>query len=108
MAAGYVGVGPSLVDEGEAGFAILKHMHELSDEVLCGRWIENPYYQLFCGEEFFRHELPLDHSSLTRWRQRMGECCPSGCENARALSRVVNATCAWLPRAQVLRLMARP
>jgi len=33
----------------------------------------NPYYQLFCGEEFFRHRLPFERSSLTRWRQRMGE-----------------------------------
>ena len=56
-----------------AGLAILKHMHDLSDEVLCERWIENPYYQLFCGEEFFRHALVFDRSSLTRWRQRMGE-----------------------------------
>jgi IS5 family transposase len=36
-------------------------------------WIENPYYQLFCGEEFFQHKLPFDRSSMTRWRQRMGE-----------------------------------
>jgi IS5 family transposase len=56
-----------------AGLAILKHMHDLSDEVLCARWVENPYYQLFCGEEFFCHRLPFDRSSLTRWRQRMGE-----------------------------------
>ena len=56
-----------------AGLAILKHMHNLSDEVLCERWLENPYYQLFCGEEFFRHRLPFDRSSITRWRQRMGE-----------------------------------
>ena len=56
-----------------AGLAILKHMHDLSDEVLCERWIENPYYQLFCGEEFFQHTLVFDRSSLTRWRQRMGE-----------------------------------
>ena len=56
-----------------AGLSILKHMHDLSDEVLCERWIENPYYQLFCGEEFFRHALVFDRSSLTRWRQRMGE-----------------------------------
>jgi IS5 family transposase len=56
-----------------AGLAILKHMHDLSDEVLCERWIENPYYQLFCGEEFFQHELTFDRSSMTRWRQRMGE-----------------------------------
>jgi IS5 family transposase len=56
-----------------AGLAILKHMENLSDETLCARWLENPYYQLFCGEEFFRHEAPFDRSSLTRWRQRMGE-----------------------------------
>ena len=56
-----------------AGLAILKAMHDLSDEVLCARWPENPCYQYFCGEEFFRHRLPFDRSSLTRWRQRMGE-----------------------------------
>jgi IS5 family transposase len=56
-----------------AGLAIFKHMHDLSDEVLCERWLENPYYQLFCGEEFFRHTLPFDRSSITRWRQRMGK-----------------------------------
>jgi len=56
-----------------AGLFILKHMHSLSDEVLCARWIENPYYQFFCGEAVFRHELPFERSSLTRWRQRLGE-----------------------------------
>jgi len=35
--------------------------------------VENPYYQFFCGEEFFQHHLVFDRSSLTRWRQRMGE-----------------------------------
>ena len=33
----------------------------------------NPYFQYFCGEVVFRHELPFDRSSLTRWRQRLGE-----------------------------------
>src|SRR5215212_6967888 len=56
-----------------AGLAILKHLHDLSDEALCERWLENPYFQLFCGEEFFQHQLPFERSSLTRWRQRMGE-----------------------------------
>src|SRR6266436_2050958 len=56
-----------------AGLAILKHTHNLSDETLCERWVENPYYQYFCGEEFFQHRLIFDRSSLTRWRQRMGE-----------------------------------
>ena len=56
-----------------AGLAILKHTYDLSDEVLCERWVENPYYQFFCGEEFFQHRLVFDRSSLTRWRKRMGE-----------------------------------
>ena len=56
-----------------AGLAILKHTYDLSDEVLCERWIENPYYQYFCGEEFFQHRLVFDRSSMTRWRNRMGE-----------------------------------
>ena len=56
-----------------AGLMILKHTHNLSDEVLCARWLENPYYQYFCGEEVFCHRLSFDRSSLTRWRQRLGE-----------------------------------
>jgi transposase, IS5 family len=56
-----------------AGLAILKHTFNLSDEELCARWLENPYYQYFCGEVFFCHAPPFDRSSITRWRQRMGE-----------------------------------
>ncbi len=56
-----------------AGLAILKHTFNLSDEALCERWVENPYFQYLCGEEFFRHDLSFDRSSMTRWRQRMGE-----------------------------------
>jgi len=56
-----------------AGLAILKHMQNHSDEALCEHWVENPYYQYFCGEEFFQHRLVFDRSSLTRWRQRMEE-----------------------------------
>jgi IS5 family transposase len=48
-------------------------MHNLSDEALRDRWVENPYFQYFCGEVVFRHELPFDRSSLTRWRQRLDE-----------------------------------
>jgi transposase, IS5 family len=56
-----------------AGLAILKHTFDLSDEEVCARWVENPYFQYLCGETFFCHELPFDRSSMTRWRQRMGE-----------------------------------
>jgi len=64
---------PGLPTRLVAGLFILKHMHNLSDEVLCARWVENPYYQYFCGELSFCHKLPFDRSSLTRWRQRLGE-----------------------------------
>jgi len=51
---------------------ILKHSYDLSDEGLCERWVENPYFQYFCGEEFFQHRLAFHRSSLTRWRARAG------------------------------------
>ena len=75
---------PPLPTRLRAGIAILKHMHDLSDEVLCERWIENPYYQRFCGEGSFQHKLPFDRSSMTRWRPRMGEAI---IEDAEDLSR---------------------
>ena len=59
---------PALSTRLMAGLQILKYADNLSDEELCARWVENPYYQFFCGEEFFRHALPFDRSSMTRWR----------------------------------------
>jgi IS5 family transposase len=64
---------PGLPTRLVAGLFILKHMHNLSDEELCARWVENPYYQYFCGELSFCHQLPFDRSSLSRWRGRLGE-----------------------------------
>ncbi|MCP4210915.1 MAG: IS5 family transposase [Halieaceae bacterium] len=55
-----------------AGLHLLKHMKGLSDEQVCAAWLENPYFQAFCGEVYFQHELPFDRSSMTRWRQRIG------------------------------------
>jgi IS5 family transposase len=56
-----------------AGLHYLKHKYGLSDEQVVQRWSENPYWQYFCGETYFQHELPLNPSSLTRWRQRLGD-----------------------------------
>jgi len=63
---------PGLPTRLVARLFILKHMQNLSDEVLCACWLENPYYQFFCGELSFCHRLPFDRSSLTHWRQRLG------------------------------------
>jgi IS5 family transposase len=59
------------------GLSYLQHTFNLSDEAVVQRWIENPYWQWFCGCEYFQHELPCDPSSLTRWRKRLG---PNGLE----------------------------
>ena len=56
-----------------AGLCYLQHAFALSDEAVVARWSENPYWQHFCGETFFQHRLPIDPSSMTRWRQRIGE-----------------------------------
>ena len=37
------------------------------------RWVENPYWQAFCGGEFFEHEPPTDQTVMSRWRKRAGE-----------------------------------
>lgn len=63
---------PGLPTRLMAGLHLLKHMKGLSDEEVCALWVENPYFQVFCGEAHFRHELPLDRSSMTRWRKRIG------------------------------------
>ncbi len=67
------GVGrPALPTRLLVGLHCLKHLYHLSDEVVLGSWVENPYWQYFCGEEYFRHELPCVPTSLVKWRQRVG------------------------------------
>lgn len=55
------------------GLHYLKYMKKLSDEQLVEGWIENPYWQYFCGEEYFQTEFPLHPTSMTKWRNRLGE-----------------------------------
>jgi len=55
------------------GLSILKHMENLSDEVLIQRWVQNPYYQVFTGEVEFQWQLPCDPSDMTYFRKRIGD-----------------------------------
>jgi len=64
---------PALPARLVAGLLYLKHTFALSDEEAVERWVENPYWQHLCGEQYFCHELPCDASSLVRWCQRIGE-----------------------------------
>lgn len=74
-------VGRCYADEGRPGLSprlmvglhYLKHAFDESDESVCDRWVENPYWQSFCGEDYLQHDLPIDPSSMTKWRQRVGD-----------------------------------
>ena len=55
------------------GLQYLKYMYNESDEMIVQKFVENPYYQYFCGNEYFEHSLPIDSSSMTRFRGRMGK-----------------------------------
>lgn len=59
------------------GLMILQHMFGLSDEQVVHQWVQNPYWQFFCGYDYLQWELPCDPSSMTRWRNRLG---PEGLE----------------------------
>ena len=56
-----------------AGLLMLKHMEALSDERLMELWVTNPYYQYFCGELRFQHRIPVNPTTLVKWRKRLGE-----------------------------------
>jgi IS5 family transposase len=56
----------------------LKYTHNLSDEEVVACWIENPYWQYFSGMKWFEHDVPIDPSSMTRWRKRIGEAGAEG------------------------------
>jgi IS5 family transposase len=51
----------------------LKYQHDLSDEAVVEMWVENLYWQHFSGERYFQHHPPIDPSTMTRWRKRLGE-----------------------------------
>ena len=55
------------------GLFLLKHTYGLSDEQVCDRWVENPYFQYFTGETFFQHRFPHERSSMSHWRRRLGD-----------------------------------
>jgi IS5 family transposase len=55
------------------GVLLLKHIYGLSDEGVCERWVYDPYFQHFTGEEFFQHEFPHERSDLSHWRKRLGD-----------------------------------
>ena len=64
---------PGIESRFVVGLLLLKHIFALSDEQLCERWVYDPYFQYFTGEEFFQHAFPHERSDLSHWRQRLGD-----------------------------------
>ena len=63
---------PGLPTRLMVGLHLLKHARGISDEQVCAQWIENAYFQFFCGETYFQTRLPLDRTSMSVWRGRIG------------------------------------
>ena len=55
------------------GLLILKHLRNVSDEMVVFQWSENAYYQYFCGGFEFMPKQPCDASELVHFRNRIGE-----------------------------------
>ena len=54
------------------GLHYLKFTFDESDESVVARWVENPYWQYFCGYTHLQHECPIHPTSMTKWRNRVG------------------------------------
>ena len=64
---------PGLPTRLMVGLTYLKYLHNLSDEKTIKQFLQSPYWQYFCGFICFQKEAPLEASSLTRFRERLGE-----------------------------------
>ena len=63
---------PALPSRMIVGLLLLKQMNDLSDDEVCAKFIENPYFQYFCGNKYFEHKIGLTSESLSNWRKRLG------------------------------------
>ncbi|APG15892.1 hypothetical protein ACVIW2_006432 [Bradyrhizobium huanghuaihaiense] len=64
---------PGIATRFVIGLLLLKQIYGLSDEGVCERWVHDPYFQYFTGEEFFQHSFPHERSDLSHWRKRLGD-----------------------------------
>ncbi|MBI1826022.1 MAG: IS5 family transposase [Planctomycetes bacterium] len=54
------------------GLHYLKHTFNESDGSVVARWVENPYWQSFCGYTHMQNVCPIHPTSMTKWRKRVG------------------------------------
>jgi IS5 family transposase len=63
---------PSVPIRTIVGLLLLKQMYNMGDETVVERYLENPYWQHFCGEIYFQYKLPFDPSDFVHFRHRIG------------------------------------
>ncbi len=85
---------PGLPTRLMVGLHYLKYLFDESDESVVERWVENPYWQFFCGRTYFEHELPCHPTSLVKWRRRLG---------AEGVEKLLTETLSTAKREQALR-----
>lgn len=76
------------------GLHYLKYLFDESDESVVEKYVENPYWQFFCGRTYFEHELPCHPTSLVKWRRRLG---------AEGVEKLLTETLSTAKREQALR-----
>lgn len=54
------------------GLLLLKQMFNQGDETVVAAWVQNPYWQYFCGMSEFQWQMPCDPSDLVYFRRRIG------------------------------------
>ncbi len=64
---------PSIPIRTIVGLLLLKQMYNLGDETVMERYLENPYWQHFCGEVYFQYRYPFDPSDFVHFRHRIGK-----------------------------------
>ncbi len=63
---------PSVPIRTMVGLLLLKRIYNLGDETVMEQWLQNPYFQYFCGESEFQWEYPCDPSDMVHFRKRIG------------------------------------
>jgi len=64
---------PSIPVRIMVGITLLKKVYGYSNKRSIENWIENPYWQHFCGEIYFQSKPPLHHSDFSHFRHRVGQ-----------------------------------
>lgn len=54
------------------GLHYLKYLENKSDEEIVKGFVQNPYWQYFCGCEYFEHKIPIHPTTLVKWRKKIG------------------------------------